>query len=106
MILFFLAQFTNYFTYSNLDRMLAYAGGQALFKAALPTPLLLVIFVVLVIFADFAMSGMLSKFGVLAPIAIPMFMMVGLSPELTTAAYRIGDSVDLGPGAPLTVLGR
>ena len=54
MILFFLAQFTNYFTYSNLDRMLAYAGGQALFKAALPTPLLLVIFVVLVIFADFA----------------------------------------------------
>ena len=53
----------------------------------------LVIFVVLVIFADFAMSGMLSKFGVLAPIAIPMFMMVGLSPELTTAAYRIGDSV-------------
>jgi aminobenzoyl-glutamate transport protein len=92
-ILFFLAQFTNYFTYSNLDRMLAYAGGQALFEAALPTPLLVAIFVLLVICADFAMSGMLSKFGVLAPIAIPMFMMVGLSPELTTAAYRIGDSV-------------
>jgi aminobenzoyl-glutamate transport protein len=92
-ILFFLAQFTNYFSYSNLDRMLAYAGGQALFDAALPAPLLIVIFVILVIVADFAMSGMLSKFGVLAPIAIPMFMMVGLSPELTTAAYRIGDSV-------------
>lgn len=92
-ILFFLAQFTNYFSYSNLDRMLAYAGGQALFEAALPAPLLIAIFIVLVILADFAMSGMLSKFGVLAPIAIPMFMMVGLSPELTTAAYRIGDSV-------------
>ncbi len=92
-ILFFLAQFTNYFAYSNLDRMLAYTGGQALFDAALPAPLLIVLFIVLVIFADFAMSGMLSKFGVLAPIAIPMFMMVGLSPELTTAAYRIGDSV-------------
>jgi aminobenzoyl-glutamate transport protein len=92
-ILFFLAQFTNYLTYSNLDRMLAYAGGQALFEAALPTPLLLVLFVLVVIIGDFAMSGMLSKFGVLAPIAIPMFMMVGLSPELTTAAYRIGDSV-------------
>lgn len=92
-ILFFLAQFTNYFAYSNLDRMLAFSGGQALFEAALPTTLLVVIFVLLVILADFAMSGMLSKFGVLAPIAIPMFMMVGLSPELTTAAYRIGDSV-------------
>ena len=29
----------------------------------------------------------------MAPIFIPMFMMVGISPELTTAAYRIGDSV-------------
>jgi aminobenzoyl-glutamate transport protein len=36
---------------------------------------------------------MLSKFGVMAPIFIPMFMMAGISPELTTAAYRIGDSV-------------
>jgi aminobenzoyl-glutamate transport protein len=45
------------------------------------------------VFGDFAMSGMLSKFGVLAPIFIPMFMIVGISPELTTAAYRIGDSV-------------
>ncbi|MBI5691123.1 MAG: AbgT family transporter [Verrucomicrobia bacterium] len=92
-ILFFLAQFVNAFAYSNLDRMLAYAGGSLLFEAALPIPLLLVLFVGVVILGDFAMSGMLSKFGVLAPIFIPMFMMVGISPELTTAAYRIGDSV-------------
>jgi aminobenzoyl-glutamate transport protein len=92
-ILFFLAQFVNYFSYSHLDRMLAYAGGSLLFDANLPIPLLIVLFVVVVVFGDFAMSGMLSKFGVLAPIFIPMFMMVGISPELTTAAYRIGDSV-------------
>jgi aminobenzoyl-glutamate transport protein len=73
--------------------MLAYAGGSILFEASLPIPLLLVAFVAVVIFGDFAMSGMLSKFGVLAPIFIPMFMIVGMSPELTTAAYRIGDSV-------------
>jgi aminobenzoyl-glutamate transport protein len=73
--------------------MLAYAGGSVLFEAALPIPILLVLFVAVVIFGDFAMSGMLSKFGVLAPIFIPMFMIVGMSPELTTAAYRIGDSV-------------
>ena len=36
---------------------------------------------------------MIAKFAILAPIFIPMFMMVGASPELTTAAYRIGDSV-------------
>ena len=92
-MLFFLAQFVAYMGYSGLDRMLAYAGGSLLFDADLPIPFLIVAFVLVVVFGDFAMSGMLSKFGVLAPIFIPMFMIVGISPELTTAAYRIGDSV-------------
>ncbi|MDX2147905.1 MAG: AbgT family transporter [Planctomycetota bacterium] len=92
-IMFFLGQFVNYFQYTGLDRMLAYAGGSLLVTADLPVPLLVALFVLLVVFGDFAMSGMLSKFAVMAPIFIPMFMMVGISPELTTAAYRIGDSV-------------
>ena len=92
-IAFFMAQFVNYFAYTRLDRMLAYAGGGALAAVDLPLPMLLAMFVLLVVLGDFAISGMLSKFGVLAPIFIPMFMMVGMSPELTTAAYRIGDSV-------------
>lgn len=92
-IAFFMGQFVNYFEYSRLDRMLAFAGGQLLMEASLPTPLLLVLFVGIVVLGDFALSGMLSKFAVMAPIFIPMFMFVGISPELTTAAYRIGDSV-------------
>jgi aminobenzoyl-glutamate transport protein len=92
-IAFFMAQFVNWFAWTRLDRMLAYSGGALLVQADLPVPLLLTLFVLLVIAGDFAISGMLSKFGVLAPIFIPMFMMVGMSPELTTAAYRIGDSV-------------
>lgn len=92
-ISFFMGQFVNYFSYTGLDRMLAFAGGSLLVQADLPIPLLIVMFVLLVIAGDFVMSGMLSKFGVMAPIFIPMFMMVGASPELTTAAYRIGDSV-------------
>lgn len=92
-ILFFLAQFVEGFKYSNLDRMLAYAGGSLLVSADMPVPVLIVAFVLLVILGDFTMSGMLAKYGVMAPIFVPMFMMVGISPELTTAAYRIGDSV-------------
>ncbi len=92
-IAFFLGQFVNYFQYTGLDRMLAYSGGQLLVRADMPVPILIVLFVLVVVAGDFAMSGMLSKFGVMAPIFIPMFMMVGMSPELTTAAYRIGDSV-------------
>ncbi len=92
-IMFFLGQFVNYFQSTGLDRMLAYAGGSLLVSADLPVPLLIALFVLIVILGDFTMSGMLSKFAVMAPIFIPMFMMVGMSPELTTAAYRIGDSV-------------
>jgi aminobenzoyl-glutamate transport protein len=92
-IAFFMAQFINYFAYTRLDRMLAYAGGSLLVEADMPVPVLITLFTLLVVFGDFALSGMLSKFGVMAPIFIPMFMMVGISPELTTAAYRIGDSV-------------
>ncbi|MBX9737397.1 MAG: AbgT family transporter [Phycisphaerales bacterium] len=92
-ISFFMGQFVAYFAYTGLDRMLAYAGGSLLVTADLPVPVLIVAFVLVVVFGDFALSGMLSKFGVMAPIFIPMFMMVGISPELTTAAYRIGDSV-------------
>ena len=92
-ILFFLAQFVEGFKYSNLDRMLAYTGGSLLVSADMPVPVLIVAFVLLVILGDFTMSGMLAKYGVMAPIFVPMFMMVGMSPELTTAAYRIGDSV-------------
>lgn len=92
-IAFFMAQFVNYFAYTKLDRMLAYAGGSLLVEADMPIPILLTLFILVVVFGDFALSGMLSKFGVMAPIFIPMFMMVGMSPELTTAAYRIGDSV-------------
>jgi aminobenzoyl-glutamate transport protein len=81
-IAFFLGQFINYFAYTRLDRMLAYAGGSLLVQADLPVPVLLVLFTLLVVFGDFALSGMLSKFGVMAPIFIPMFMMVGISAEL------------------------
>jgi aminobenzoyl-glutamate transport protein len=92
-IMFFLGQFVEYFKYTQLDRMLAYAGGQLLVSADLPIPVLIVAFVLIVIAGDFAMSGLMSKFAVMAPIFVPMFMFVGISPELMMACYRIGDSV-------------
>ncbi len=90
---FFAAQFLAYFSYTNMDRMLAFAGGSMLVEANLPVPLLLVLFIAFIILADFAMSSMTAKFTLLAPILIPMFMMVGVSPALAMAGYRIGDSV-------------
>ena len=38
-------------------------------------------------------GSMSAKYAFFAPVFIPMFMQVGISPELTQLAYRIGDSV-------------
>jgi len=89
---FFAAQFIEYFKYSGLDRMLAMAGGQALGQAAMPSWLLIVVFILLTICFNLFIGSMSAKYAMFAPIFIPMFMLVGISPELTQAAYRIGDS--------------
>jgi aminobenzoyl-glutamate transport protein len=73
--------------------MFAVAGGELLARAALPTSLLLALFVVGVSTLDLLMASMSAKYAFLAPVFVPMFMQVGVSPELTQAAYRIGDSV-------------
>jgi aminobenzoyl-glutamate transport protein len=38
------------------------------------------------------MGSASAKWAIMAPVFVPMFMLLGYSPELTQAAYRIGDS--------------
>ncbi|MEM8711592.1 MAG: AbgT family transporter [Planctomycetota bacterium] len=90
---FFAAQFIECFKYSGLDRMAALAGGQALGKAELDTGILIVAFIAVTIGFNLFVGSMSAKYAMFAPIFVPMFMLVGISPELTQAAYRIGDSV-------------
>ena len=90
---FFAGQFVEHFKYSGLDKMLAMAGGQVLGRANLPTSLLLVAFILMTMCFNMFVGSMSAKYTMFAPIFIPMFMMVGIAPELTQCAYRIGDSV-------------
>jgi len=90
---FFAGQFIEHFKYSGLDKMLAMTGGQALGQTALPTSLLLVAFILMTMCFNMFVGSMSAKYTMFAPIFIPMFMMVGIAPELTQCAYRIGDSV-------------
>ncbi len=89
---FFAAQFTELFKYSGLDRMLALAGGQALGQAGFSPYTLMVAFILVTVVFNLFVGSMSAKYAMFAPIFVPMFMMVGISPELTQAAYRIGDS--------------
>jgi aminobenzoyl-glutamate transport protein len=90
---FFAAQFVACFAQSRLGEMLAVAGGGLLARAALPTALLIALFVVAVSLANLVMASASAKYAFLAPVFVPMFMQVGVSPELTQAAYRVGDSI-------------
>jgi aminobenzoyl-glutamate transport protein len=90
---FFAAQFIEYFNHSNLGRMLALSGGQALAGAELSPMLLIAVFIGITMLFNLFIGSMSAKYTLFAPIFIPMLMMSGISPELTQAAYRIGDSV-------------
>lgn len=90
---FFAAQFIEYFKYSNLDKMLAYTGGTALAESGLSPSTLIVAFILLTGVFNLFIGSMSAKYAMFAPIFVPMFMLVGISPELTQCAYRIGDSV-------------
>ena len=89
---FFAAQFIAWFAYTNLGEMLAISGGRVLAAAALPPALLMVGFVAVVGVANLFIGSMSAKYAFLAPVFVPMFMAAGISPELTQAAYRVGDS--------------
>ena len=90
---FFAAQFIAYLGYTQLDRMMAFAGGAALAQAQLPPWALIVAFILVIAFFNLFIGSMSAKYAMVAPIFVPMLMIVGISPELTQCAYRIGDSV-------------
>lgn len=90
---FFAGQFIEHLKYSGMDKMIALYGGQILGQIDMPKAVLVVVFIGMTMAFNLFIGSMSAKYTMFAPIFIPMFMMVGISPELTQAAYRIGDSV-------------
>jgi aminobenzoyl-glutamate transport protein len=90
---FFAAQFVAWFGWSNLGAVTAVAGADFLRGIGLTGPLLFVTFILLCATINLAMGSASAKWAILAPIFVPMLMLLGYSPELTQAAYRVGDSV-------------
>ncbi|MEM9559935.1 MAG: AbgT family transporter [Planctomycetota bacterium] len=89
---FFAGQFVAAFDESGLGRMLAFSGGEWLFERDLEPGLLIVAFILLTMVFNLFVGSMSAKYALFAPIFVPMFMLIGLRPEMTQVAYRIGDS--------------
>jgi aminobenzoyl-glutamate transport protein len=90
---FFAAQFVAFFNWSNLGLIVAVEGATALKAAGLGGIPLLIAFVVLSAFINMFMGSASAKWAIMAPVFVPMFMLLGFTPELTQVAYRVGDSV-------------
>ncbi len=91
-IIFFAAQFTAFFTYTNLGTILAVKGAELLSSIGLTGLPLLIIFVLVVGALNLFMAVDSAKWAIIAPVFVPMFMALGFSPELTQMFYRVGDS--------------
>jgi aminobenzoyl-glutamate transport protein len=89
---FFAAQFIAAFGRSNLGALLALEGAGALEAMALPAQVTIVGVILLTAVLNLFIGSASAKWALLAPIFVPMLMQLGLSPELTQAAYRVGDS--------------
>ena len=92
-LVFFAAQFVYFFSHSNLGLVLAINGAEGLRSINLTGIPLIVAFVLLSAFINMFMGSASAKWAIMAPVFIPMFMLLGYHPALTQAAFRIGDSV-------------
>ena len=90
---FFAAQFVAFFNWTQLGLIFAVNGAGLLTQLQLPGIVLFAGFIVLTATANLFMGSASAKWALMAPVFIPMFMLLGYSPELTQIGYRIGDSV-------------
>ncbi|WP_439481539.1 AbgT family transporter [Cyclobacterium plantarum] len=106
---FFCALFIDAFTQSNIGSMTALKGAVFLQSLQLPSQVTVVGIVFLSAFVNLLVGSASAKWALISPIFVPMLMQLDISPDLTQAAYRVGDSVSniitpLMPYFPLVVI--
>lgn len=92
-LVFFAAQFVALFNWTQLGLIFAVEGAEFLKAVGLPKIPLLLCFILLTAVVNLAMGSASAKWALMAPVFVPMFMLLGYSPEVTQTAYRVGDSV-------------
>jgi len=92
-LMFFAAQFVNYFAWSNIGIILAIKGAGLLTTIDLSPAALLPLMLLMSACINLFIGSASAKWALLAPVFIPMLMLVGIPPEQTQVAYRVGDSV-------------
>jgi aminobenzoyl-glutamate transport protein len=108
-MVFFAALFTKAFADSNIGALLALKGAETLRALGLPAVVTILGIILLTAAVDVVVPSASAKYALLAPILVPMLMSTGLSPDLTQAAFRVGDGpvnlmTPLMPHFPLVLM--
>ena len=86
------AHFVAMFAWSNLGLIIAVEGADTLRASGLPAWALLAALMAFSMLLNLFIGSASAKWALLAPVLVPMMMLLGISPEMATAAYRAGDS--------------
>ena len=87
------AQFIAYFKWSNLGLVVAISGASFLEAVGLTGIPLLLGFIIVTSVVNIFIGSASAKWAIMGPVFVPMFMLMGYSPEIIQNTYRIGDSV-------------
>ena len=85
------AHFVAMFNWSNLGLIFAIKGASAIEASNLPVFAVLGVMVLFSALLNLFVGSASAKWAFLAPVVVPMLMLSGISPEMATAAYRVGD---------------
>lgn len=92
-LVFFASQFVAFFNWTNLGKIFAVEGAMILQSSGLGPIPMMVLFILLTSMINLSMGSASAKWALMAPVFIPMFMLIGYTPEFIQTAYRVGDSV-------------
>lgn len=91
-LFFVISQFVAYFNYSNMGTVLAVKLANALGEANWGSIPLLLGFIAIGLIMSIPVPNIVPKWAILAPIFVPLFVKLGISPDVVLAAYRVSDS--------------
>jgi aminobenzoyl-glutamate transport protein len=91
-LFFVISQFVAYFNYSNMGTVLAVKLANVLKEADLGSVALLLGFLAIGFLLSIPIPNIIPKWAIMAPIFVPLFLKLGVEPDVVLAAYRVSDA--------------
>ncbi|WP_170006091.1 AbgT family transporter [Bacillus fonticola] len=91
-LIFAIAQFIAYFSWSNMGTWIAVNGAEFLKDINFTGIWLIIGYIIFTALMNFLITSGSAKWALEAPVFVPMFMQLGYHPAFTQVAYRVADS--------------